>query len=270
MLRHFALAAVLLPLAATPASALGKWEGPAVRVAFVASDLSDEAQMERTVAVDQPFMVQRLTATGSVTLQSNVEIKFWHRTTRFAQGRQLFQATGANGFVVYCGDYDPGAFARSGGSFKHQWACLEDTNADGVFDKAYWAPDNPGAFLPIFGEVFAGPEVSVAYKVDAAADRFYFESAIVLTKRADRQIFFNWKLRRPGDQDWSHGLGIRVVRNRVTMEGVLVGVPANGLPATVTLADSSFKVLSSSAAGVTLKPEAVRVGERVMPVYERP
>lgn len=278
MIRFVSLSAALL-LAAGPAFAARKWEGPAVRVILVAAPPAEAEMQERRVGPRQPFMVHRLIARKSVTLQSDVVVKFWHRTARFAQGAQLFQASGADGFEVYCGVFDPGLFIRSSGGSKIQYACLQDLDGDGVFDKGYWTPDNPGADLPVFNKVIAGPDMKAAYKPDAEADRLYFESAFILAKggKPDGPLIFLEQVRRPGDADWKTIISIVQTKENkpdggtvsvTTTKATSVVVSSDALPRSAELTGARFTVVSRDAAGVTIKPESAASGERILDTYE--
>lgn len=279
MTRSILLAAAAMAAMAGPALAAKKWEGPAVQVVLVAGPLAEAEMQERRVVPEQPFMARRLTARKSVTLQSEVVVKFWHRTARFAPGSQLFQASGADGFEVYCGVYDPGMFVRSAGGNKIQYACLQDVDGDSVFDKGFWTPDNPGgAYLPMFGKVISGPDIKVAYRADAEGDRLYFESAIVLAGKGKpgADVTFLRKVRRPGETAWNvtytitrseETIGNRTVQTTIT-KMTSVAVPANALPHPVELAGARFNVLSRDATGATVRPGPATTGEQALDIFD--
>lgn len=265
MIRLATLAAASLCLA-WPAAAADRWDGPDVKVRFKAGPLAQGEMGRRTIAADQPFMIQRLTATGSVTLQSDVTVKFWHRTARFAQGAQLFQATGVEGFEVYCGAYDPGGLARSAGTYKNQYACLHDADGDGVFDKGYWTPNNPGSPLPVFGEVIAGPDIKVAYRPDAEADRFYFEAAVVMPRagKGKSGVVFFRQVRLPGQDRWSPVVSVLAQSRRIVTEPRMIRVETGTLPQSVSIDGARFDLVALTSEGATIDPVAVETGLRTI------
>jgi hypothetical protein len=276
-MRSVLLLAATMVAVAGPALAAKKWEGPAVRVVLVAGPVAETAMAEQKVVPQQPFMLQRLDARKSVTLESDVVVKFWHRTARFAAGTQLFQASGADGFEVYCGAYDPGGIVRSGGDSKIQYACLQDLDNDGVFDKGYWTPNNPGSFLPVFGKVIAGPDIKVAFRPDTEADRYAFEIAIAQLGGGKGPmgavVSFIQYVRRPGDAAWNSVLSITTTEMKdggkeTVTETIAAFIKVADMPKSQTLGGATFTVLSGDKAGATVRPESAATGERTLDIFD--
>jgi hypothetical protein len=270
MTRHVPILLLSLLCASPAAAAKAKREFIFVRVPLVASAVAPAEMAERTVATGEPFLVQRLTAVRSVTLQADAAVKLGVSTARLPKGSRLFFARGWKGQTFYCGGYSPGGLSWTMGDYKVQWLCLEDADADQVFERAWETPLNRGAYLPAFDMVMGingGGAVSLSYTADAEDARAYYETAIVHEDSFNiySLLFLYQKVRREGETRWNDIASIsRGVR------GGYVTIAGNALPGDVNLAGARFTVVSKDKGGLRIRPKSVTIGERAMGVSSTP
>lgn len=252
-----ALCALVVLVLALPAFADTREPPIFAVVAFTAEPVSEDDMGPRTVAVDEPFLVQRLSVRSSATLQSQIDVRANVGAASLPIGTRLLAAASRQG-DFYCGTYDPHQQPGFlGGAYEVQWVCLHDDDNDGVFDTLYSTPLNPGAVLPAFQELLAPQPVHADYTIDDVEHRDYFESAIVYhpTFNIYGRLLFELRVRRAGDTQWRN-----IASSLRGVEGGYTSVSGSGFPQSITLGRAQVTVTGKGDRIVTVDPDSAPVG----------
>ena len=223
-------------------------------VTLIAEPVASDQMAERVVRKGEVFLIQKLRAVKSVTLQQDVGAGFGFGRGRLPAGGKLIYATDGQGGVFYCGVLRAMKIPLNG-NLDRQWYCLEDKDGDQVFDTLYRTTYNRGAFLPVFDQVYDDKAVMIPYTPDKDEDRFYFETGFARENALANfgASTFTEKVREEGTESWAP-----------IADGSMYGgsTPASErrLPMEIKLDRAQFTVVAADGDQVTVHPDAVKTG----------
>jgi len=221
-----------------------------VQVGFDVSPITEADRQPRAVGPGEPIFVQRMTAIKSATLQAE--------GPDLPAGTRLMLATSPEGGEFYCGAPTPSVTARiMVGARTPQWVCLQDGNADGVFESAWSTPANLGARVPSFRTLYAPAPVSLRYTVDPDDKRDFYETTVMHEKSFNLygRMFFYIKVRRQGETEW-----LNLASTSSGIRGGYETVAARSLPATLHIGGAKLRILTAENGKTTVQVEAAPSG----------
>lgn len=203
----------------------------------LSSDAADASESEfHAVRFREHVAEFRLVPRAAVRLSSEVAVRgatYGDAPIRIEAGASLISAFSAEGSRYFC------AARRRPGLFPLQmWACLRDTDDDGVFDLAGQANPVMGVVLPLPYAVFTMSQVHAAYEPLADADRPAYDVAIAFSHLRRGTIGLTFRAREAGSEGW------RDLASSANYLTPFAGAEAASLPRTVMLGGAEIEIQS--------------------------
>jgi hypothetical protein len=249
--------AAFLSLIAATASAAPKGQREVV-VPLTAEPVDANQMQPRTVELGEIFLIQKLLPLKSATLRNDTHVPLLLGSATLPQGTHLLWAKPRDGAAeLYCGvSLATESFGR--GQIR-RWLCLEDADHDMVFETAYEAPPDNGAFLPAFEKVGQPRAISGAYSLDPENDRFGFEVGFSYQPTKARSGLGDVveKVRAPADEKWSELLSGDVQ----SLTGYSTWISGVDFPEDVRLDRARFLVTEGDRSHIRVEPQSVSTGD---------